>query len=63
MEMEPRDPVSIGGIEGLYIVYYNAWEADDFFFFSTKDEAVNFADKKYEEFLVDYKIVMGEDVE
>jgi len=61
IETEPQDPVSIGGIEGLYIVYCNVWEADDFFFFITKDEAVNFAEKKYDEFLDLYNKIVGED--
>jgi len=61
LEMEPNTPVSIQGLEGLYVVYCNAWGANDFFFFTQFEEAKKFAEKKYQEFLVEYKDVFGEE--
>ena len=62
MEMEP-EPLSICGIDGLYIVCYMAWEANEFTFFTTKADAEVFADKQYKQFLDLCKVITGEDAE
>jgi len=63
METEPKPPLSICGIEGLYIVCYTAWEANECSFFVTKAEAESFADGEYKVFLDVYSSITGDDSE
>lgn len=60
MEMEPF-PIYVYGIPGLYMVHEKWLESDEVNFFSTENEALEFADAAYSTFMSVYKTIVGEE--